>query len=150
MLLKPYIKRHLKKRIRSSWTHPKQILDKNNKKTTLKSLILCTNNYTHTTAPTVTTPHLVSNLVYDVEQLARKAGLLPEADGVGDPASFAADVEIFLEDSPVPLLHVLQGFLRPMPLVPLGLSLSFSHVFQPLPEIIKKHYNILKNPFCRT
>ena len=49
----------------------------------------------------------VAHTLYDSHDAVRQTRLVPVAHGVGDGAALGGNVEVFLEDAPVALAHVL-------------------------------------------
>lgn len=70
--------------------------------------------------------HLVATLIDDLQDVWRQRRVFPGSDGIGDLATFGGDAVVLAEDPPVPVRHLIQLFLGPMPIIPalLGFLLS--------------------------
>lgn len=77
--------------------------------------------------------HLVATLVDDLQDVGGQGGVLPGADGVGDLAPLGGDAVILAEDAPVPVRHLVQLLLGPVPVVPALLGLLLPQLPQPCP-----------------
>ena len=77
---------------------------------------------------------LVAAGVDDLHDVRWQRVLLPVADGVGDLAALGGDAVVLPEDTPVPVRHLLQLLLHPVPVVPALLGLLLAHLLQSDPE----------------
>lgn len=48
----------------------------------------------------------------------RQRRVFPGSDGIGDLATFGGDAVVLTEDPPVPVCHLIQLLLGPMPIIP--------------------------------
>ena len=79
-------------------------------------------------------PDLVAAGVDDLHDVRRQRVLLPVPDGVGDLAALGGDAVVLPEDTPVPVRHLLQLLLHPVPVVPALLGLLLTNLLQSDPE----------------
>lgn len=84
-------------------------------------------------------PHLVATFVNNLQDVRGQWGVLPGTDGVGDLASLGRDAVILPEDSPVPVRHLIQFLLRPVPIIPALLGLLFTQLAQACSGKQKNH-----------